>query len=328
MLLLEAICLVIVAVFLVAALARTSDRRGYLRRFAVLAAGSWLAEASCIRLYGFYSYSPDWIPFLDVVPLPIVLIWPVVILSAGELVRCLLGEDHRLLPVAGGALVLTDASLVEPIAVRAGLWTWSEPGIFGVPPIGVFGWAFFAGVCIAFFAANERRRRSPWADLALPLVAPAATHVALIGAWWGAARWTSVPLPAWATAAVAWTVSATLLLLAIRSTARRRIPPAALLTRIPAAAFFYTLLALHGRGQPPLVVYALAFSPPYVALIDWRRLLSVAVGSNKDPSPAPGDETTCLDARTGFCSTSARPQGEHHEHDHREDGGVGRRGQL
>jgi hypothetical protein len=274
MLLLEAICLVIVAVFLGAALARTPDRLGYLRRFAILALGSWLAEESCIRLYGFYSYNPDWFPFLDRVPLPVVLIWPVVILSGGELVRCLLGQDHRWLPIASGALVLTDASLIEPVAVRAGLWAWCEPGFLGVPPIGVLGWAFFAGVCAAVFASNDRRRRSPWADLALPLVAPAATHAALLGVWWGAARWARAPIPPWPAAAVAWAASATLLLLAIRSRARRRIPLAAVLTRVPAAGFFFALLALHGRDQPSLVVYALAFAPPYFALIDWRRLFS------------------------------------------------------
>ena len=33
---------------------------------------------------------------------------------------------------------------LEVVAVRAGLWQWSERGITGVPLIGIFGWAYFA----------------------------------------------------------------------------------------------------------------------------------------------------------------------------------------
>jgi hypothetical protein len=38
---------------------------------------------------------------------------------------------------------------------------------------------------------------------------------------------------------------------------------------MPAAAFFFALLALHGRDLAPLVAYALAFAPPYMAMTAW-----------------------------------------------------------
>ena len=42
---------------------------------------SWAGEDSCIRLYGFYAYSPSWAAFLDRVPLAIVCISVVIFLA-------------------------------------------------------------------------------------------------------------------------------------------------------------------------------------------------------------------------------------------------------
>ena len=68
---------------------------------------------------------------------------PVVILSALELAESLTKTRTTLLCAA---IALADAALIEPVAVRAGLWRWHEPGLFGVPPIGILGWAFFTFV--------------------------------------------------------------------------------------------------------------------------------------------------------------------------------------
>jgi hypothetical protein len=43
-----------------------------------------------------------------------------------------------------------------------------------------------------------------------------------------------------------------------------------MLLRVPAAAFFFVLLALYGRTQPALVAWTLAFAPPYCSLLDVR----------------------------------------------------------
>ncbi len=276
MLAIELLCLAIVAIYLAAARRRLADPAAYLRRFLVLAAASWVAEDSCIRLYGFYQYSSGWYPFLDQVPLLIVLIWPVVILSALELARHLRRGAGRPagLALASGALVLGDASFIEPISVQAGLWSWNEPGFLGVPPIGVLGWALFATASLGVFAWNDRSE-SPRGSLDLVAIAfaPVATHLALLAAWWGALRWLSAPIAPWLAAAASWLAALALTALSLRARARERIPVGAMTSRIPAAVFFLALLAIHGHANGALVLYALAFNPPYLSLTNWRAVL-------------------------------------------------------
>jgi hypothetical protein len=247
---LELACVAIVALYVAA-------RRDAWPTLLVLAVAGWIGEDSVIRAYGFYFYSPRWHLFLDRVPIMIVIIWPIVIHSAWSLARRL-APAHAVL--VGAAIVLADASLIEPIAVHAGLWQWTEPGLFAVPPIGIIGWAYFAG---AAMACIERG----WAAVAV-VVAPAATHVLLVASWWTLFKWLSRPLPAWPFVVAVWLVLGAL---AIAARAVRNRHQAAirndLLLRGPGAAFFFVLLAVHGRDLPSLVAYACAFAPPYLALL-------------------------------------------------------------
>jgi hypothetical protein len=167
--------------------------------------------------------------------------------------------------------VFADASLIEPISVQAGLWHWNEPGLFAVPPIGILGWAFHAGWCITVFEANRRASRSPGANAAILVISPLGTHLLLLATWWIALRWVNVPIPPWPVVALAWVLAIVLATRAWRTGARKRIPPAEMWTRVPAALFFFVLLAIHGRALPELVVYAFAFAPPYIALTQWRQ---------------------------------------------------------
>jgi len=280
MLVVEVACLLIVAVYVVSALRRDGDRRQYLRRYGVLALASWIAEDSCIRLYGFYGYSAEWFPQLDRTPLVVVLIWPVVILSARELGGHLLRRRGRL-PLVGSLLVLADASFMEPIAVRAGLWSWTEPGLFGVPPIGLLGWAFFAGFCLTLFEQVEARGLSPWSELIVVLVGPLATHLALLATWWGLGRWVSHAIPS-RPAAIAVCLGSLLLGTAlVRLGTRKTVPLGAIATRIPAALFFFVLLAQNARSDWALVAYALAFAPPYLALCDWGLVARPRPGAGR-----------------------------------------------
>jgi hypothetical protein len=267
MLAIQLACAAIVALFAVVRVRRGPDPWQVARRLALLAAASWIGEETCIRLYGFYFYAGGWSFPIDRVPLLVPLIWPVVILSAHDLAQHVLGAPRRPAAVAllGAAIVLADASLIEPIAVQAGLWTWTAPGLFGVPPIGVLGWAFFAGAAILVM-----ERASPPAEAAVLLVAPAATHALLLAAWWGALRWLSGPIAPWPVVAVAWGLSLVLAGRAWRTGLRRRVPRVFMWLRVPAAAFFFVLLAERGRAVAPLVVYALAFAPPYVAMTAFR----------------------------------------------------------
>ena len=153
--------------------------RTFLRDAALIGAAGWLAEDLCIRLFSFYGYAPGWTARLDRVPLLIGVIWPFVILSARDVARALWGEG-RWLPLAAGALIVFDAALVEPVAVRAGLWSWSESALFGVPLIGLAGWGAFGAICLVLL------RWKPWA---VPLLAPPLVNAALVVLWWGGFRW-------------------------------------------------------------------------------------------------------------------------------------------
>jgi len=250
---LEIVCAAIVAFYAVA-------RRDALPTLALLAVAGFLGEDSVIRAYGFYYYSPRWHLFLDRVPLMIVVIWPVVIHSAFLLARRLAPPRSNLAPLVGAAIVLCDASLIEPIAVHAGLWTWTEPGLFAVPPIGIIGWAYFAGGAMACLDGER--------PVAAMVVAPLVTHVLLVASWWTAFKWLSRPLPPWPFVVAAWLGLGAVALAARRVPGRRdREFRRDLLLRGPGAAFFFVLLLMNGRDLPSLVVYALAFVPPYFALL-------------------------------------------------------------
>lgn len=266
MLVLELVALAIVVLFVVVRARYGDAPRTFLWRLTVLVVGSWVVEDTCIRAYGFYSYHPSWSLFVDRVPLAILLIWPVVIHSAWELGQRLLSRGHRLVPLVGGALVLADASMIEPIAVESGLWVWTEPGLFAVPPIGIIGWAYYAALCMLVFERNSAAERTAAWDLVAVVLAPIATHLLLLASWWGLFRWVNVSLPPWPFVVAAWGMSLVLTYRAVTTGARRRVLPRDMLSRVPAALFFFTLLVIHGREVPALIVWALAFAPPYLAL--------------------------------------------------------------
>ncbi len=269
MVLLQIACLAIVATFLVFRARLEAEPLSLFRRLFLLALAAWAGEDTCIRAYGFYEYSESWWLFLDKVPLLIVLIWPIVIQSARDLGTCLwAGRDRpteRRVALTVFGLVLADASLIEPISVQSGLWRWTEPGIFSVPPIGIVGWAFFAAIAVFLFERAAWRHR-PWQEALVLVIAPAGTHLLLLVSWWGAFRWVNVALPSWPAPLLAWLVSIPLATRAIQLRTRQRVPPILLWLRLPAALFFFVLLGVHGRESGSLVAYALAFAPPYLAI--------------------------------------------------------------
>jgi Carotenoid biosynthesis protein len=269
MVLLQVACLAIVGTFLVFRARLEAEPLDLFRRLFLLAAAAWIGEDTCIRLYGFYEYSESWWLFLDRVPLLIVLIWPIVIQSARDLGTCLwAGRDRPTAPrvaltVLG--LVLADASLIEPVSVQSGLWRWTEPGIFAVPPIGILGWAYFAAIAVYLFE-GAAWKHAPWQEALVLVVAPAGTHLLLLVTWWGALRWVNVPLPPWPAVVAAWLVSVPLCARAVQLRTRQRVPPILLWLRVPAALFFFVLLGIFGRRSGALVAYALAFAPPYLSI--------------------------------------------------------------
>ena len=271
MILLQLTCVALILMYVSVRLSTAEDRLGFLRRLGLLVVASWLAEDTCIHLYGFYAYSTGWSLFVDQLPLLVICIWPFVIHSAWDL--CVWGlrgrADWRVVPLVGGLMVLADASLIEPISVETGLWWWTEPGLFEVPPIGILGWALFAALAIGVYEYNRQKGHGPLADLAVLVVAPIGTHLLLLAAWWGAFRWVNVEIPAWPVVAVAWVIAVGVAATMLRRRIYARIPLREMLLRIPAALFFFVLLALNGLDVPALVAYALAFAPPWCAATPW-----------------------------------------------------------
>lgn len=273
LLVVELSSLLILGAFLVVlARARPRPLRDSLREIGLLAGAAWIAEVSCIRLYAFYQYDAPWTLFLDVMPLLVAFIWPFVIISARELAIALGFVDARGAPrvLAVFAIVLYDASLVEPIAVRAGLWSWNEPGLFGVPLIGVLGWAFFAALASALLDRLPRR-----ATPLLLIAAPVATHLLLLAAWWGALRWILRGEIAPSAAAIASaSISALLAFIVLRR--GRRADFTVMGPRIGAAILFFALLTWRGSDILPLVAYGAAFAVPYLLATDWRSVAATA----------------------------------------------------
>ena len=238
----------------------------FLARLALLCGASWTAEESCILLYSVYSYSPCWGLFLGHVPILVIVIWPVVIHSAWDLASQL-RPARRLVPLAAAAIVSTDASFIEPLAVSLGLWSWNQPGIFGVPAIGILGWAYFAFLCIYLFEKLNAHKNSKLQE-SLVLVLPfLGTHLLVLGTWWGALRWIRSPLDPMIAAGVAWVLSILLVCVVLRNSTGRRVERETLLLRLPAALFFFALLALKPGTSALLWAYASAFVPPYLTLM-------------------------------------------------------------
>ena len=257
MLPLEIACAVILAGYFLAHRREPSIVRDAL----LLGAGALVGEDSMIRAYHFYAYAPEWHLRVDQVPLLIPAIWVPVVLSARAVSRVLRpGAAAWQEAALTGALVIFDATLIEPIAVRAGLWGWREPGVLHVPVIGIVGWGCYAFAATWLLAAGRRGSMVP--------LAVAASHALVLGLWWAALRWvwrTELPL---ATTAPALAFASTLYAMAIWKTGAR-LPWRELLPRAAATGFFAALLA--SSADEVLVLWAALCTPPW--LVFCRRAL-------------------------------------------------------
>ncbi len=237
------------------------QRRGRLRQFvrdaALIAVAGYLSEDVCIRLFGFYAYSPKWSVTLDRMPPLVALIWPFVILSARDVAQAL--RPGRSFVGLAALLVVFDAALIEPVAVRSGLWSWTEPGLWSVPLIGVWGWGVFAVIALVLLEQDGLA----W----LPVVAPPLANLLLVVSWWGGFRWAlraelAVPTK------VAASAAASLLLLLIWRDRKGVATWGVMGPRALAASLFFALVALHGDAD--LWAYVVPFGLPYLWFSAWR----------------------------------------------------------
>lgn len=262
----EAACVVIIALTLYA-MSRRRRLLPLLADYGLLALSAWLGEQSCIAFYRFYSYSPAWHGRLLEVPILVPLIWPLVVLSACQVARELwpeLAAVRRAAVVA--AIVAIDASLVEVVAVRAGLWQWSEPGHLGVPLIGIFGWAYFA-----LGAAFCLERLTGWRRGLIVVVGPLCAHALILLSYWGLFRWTLRGELGRGSLIGVGVVGGAALLVALALRRRGRvIPLPAALPRIVAASLFLLLLCTHDPTNAQLWLHTAAVAIPYCAATRWR----------------------------------------------------------
>ena len=263
----QAACAVIIVLTLLA-MARRTPVGELLRDYLALAVAAYLGEQSCIRLYHFYQYSPAWSLRLVDVPLLVPLIWPLVVMSARSVGQALWPGPRSPLVRAGmvGALVAFDASLVEVVAVRAGLWSWAEPGHLGVPVIGILGWGFFAGAADLVLG-----RRWRWRHLLLPLLGPLFTHGLIVVAWWALFRHSVRGSLGPSSVAVMLGIGTLAAVLVIR--ARQQggvIPLGVALPRMIAASLFVALLLTTAPLDRSLWLHTLAVALPYLAATSLR----------------------------------------------------------
>jgi hypothetical protein len=270
---LELGCLLVVALWVVIRFLLGARRWVLVAEAAAIMVMAWASEQTCISFYGFYAYADRWRLMLGDVPLTVVVIWPVVVLSARDVIGAFMGVGIRdplpeaeplsvaRLALASLMVVTFDAAFVEPAAVDAGLWAWTEPGVFGVPLIGIVGWGLFGAMMVG--ALELRGRTLGWAA---PLLVVPALHLALLGLWWGLFRYVTLPLPDSVMAIAMMCVATAVAAVLARSPRSAVVPASLVLLRLPGALFFVVLM---GSGNPPtlLVVWSLAISVPWAVMV-------------------------------------------------------------
>ncbi|HET7292837.1 MAG TPA: carotenoid biosynthesis protein [Vicinamibacteria bacterium] len=239
-------------------------RRASLELLALVAYG-YALERVAILVFASHEYGPAWRAAPGGVPLAVAVGWAAVILgSAAAAWR--LGLCTPLALAAGAALVgVTLDLLIEPVAVRAGLWRWTPPGPWLGVPVGNFvGWAVIVGVYV-YGAERAGDARSEVQRAAHRIGLGAVAILALVGV---GLLWTRIGAErAFAGGRAAAVAGVTLL------------PLLALARREPPARAAAGLAARLGRAGRPwaLGVVAIAFGAEAVLLRE-TALAAVAAG--------------------------------------------------
>ncbi|MFO0685962.1 MAG: hypothetical protein U0234_28135 [Sandaracinus sp.] len=257
----EIACVVLVAVTL-AAMAKGRDARSLLGDYVLLALAGWIGEESAITAYRYYSYASAWDARVVDVPILVPAIWPLVILSARDVATGLFPSARGVRHAAiVGAVVVVDASLVEVLAVRAGLWSWAEGGHLGVPVLGILGWGFFA------FGADLWLGRDPkgLARAAVIAVAPLVAHGLIVVSWWALLKWALRGALGDASMVALVALGVGLALVVVRTRrAGGAIPFAVAWPRIFAALLFFALLLTTAPSDVRLWIHVACVAIPYV----------------------------------------------------------------
>lgn len=139
--------------------------------FLALVAYGYALEVVAMAVFSSHVYAASWRVAPGGVPLAVAVVWAAVI-PAAIAVAARLGYESPARNAVAAALLATSLDLlIEPVAVRAGLWQWTPAGPWLAVPIGNFvGW----GVIVGSYAWGAARH-----DTALSLPTRAAKRVLL-----------------------------------------------------------------------------------------------------------------------------------------------------
>jgi uncharacterized membrane protein len=128
--------------------------------FAALVAYGYALEAVAMTVFSSHDYGTAWRVAPGGVPLAVAVVWAAVI-PAAIAVAARLGFQAPGRNAVAAALLATSLDLlIEPVAVRAGLWRWTPAGPWLGVPIGNFvGWGVIVG-SYAWGAARHDTARS------------------------------------------------------------------------------------------------------------------------------------------------------------------------
>jgi hypothetical protein len=256
----------------------------FLKQFLFTAVAAWMAEESSIRFYGTYAYSSVWNLIIVDVPLVVIVVWPALVHSAIALSSFFSTPNSCYVHLLAGGIVLTDAMLIEPISAGFNLWQWHQPGLFGVPIIGILGWAYFTFFSTGFFSPLNLPGGIKLNSPLMLVLAVIGTHLFLLVSYWAFFKWMITPINPILSAVVVWIGSAILFFLFAFTNIGDRVVLKPLLIRIPAAIFFFALLFV-GKNPLPLIIYCLAFIPPYIAMMVRTDFFSGLFNPRKRSAP-------------------------------------------
>ena len=112
--------------------------------------------------------------------------------------------------------------------------------------------------------------------LVLPVIG---THLLILLTWWGAFRWIKISVDPKLAAGFAWAVSLILVYAIVKNQTGTRMQKKTLVLRLLGALFLFTWLARNANDATWLMVYAIAFAPPYLTLMAQQYLFSPRQGA-------------------------------------------------
>jgi hypothetical protein len=120
----------------------------------VLAAYGFVLEWAAMALFAAYRYGDVWTAAPAGVPVAVAFVWAAIIVCAMALASRAGARSPGRAAATAAAFAIALDLLMEPVASRRGLWTWTPAGHWLGVPVGNFvGWA----VIVGSYAFGERR---------------------------------------------------------------------------------------------------------------------------------------------------------------------------